>query len=93
MKAQKTHNEKEINFELPENLKECIERYIDYLNEDITGKYLSEDCYQTEILVELNWCKRDHILNIEDITMLKQYYVYGGIHKELLEEKEYMYDR
>lgn len=82
MKEQKRFVEKELSFEIPQELKECIERYITYLNEDTTGKYLLEDCYQTEIVVELNWCKREQLMDMEDIRVLKEYYVYGGIHKE-----------
>ena len=67
-----------INQSLPEDLEIEINRYLDYLNSGDTGV---EDCYQTEVNVALNWCRREHLLTEDNIIALKNYYVFGGIHK------------
>lgn len=63
---------------LPEELEIEIDKYIEYLNSNDRN---SEDCYQTEINVALNWCRREHLLPDNLISTLKDYYVFGGIHK------------
>jgi hypothetical protein len=65
-----------VNRILPEELTVEINRYLDYLNNGGTG---ADDCYRTEINVNLNWCRRDHLLPDDIIAKLKNYYVFGGI--------------
>ena len=67
-----------LKYDLPEELQIEIDKYLDYLNDKGAG---AEDCYQTEINVNLNWCHRDKLLPEDIIVMLKNYYVFGGIHK------------
>ena len=67
-----------ISFEIPEELEDDINRYVDYLN---TGETLTEDCYQMEVKTSINWCFREKILTDDQIQLLRDYYLYGGIHE------------
>ena len=81
MSNQSRFVELKMDCSLPEELQYEIERYVTYLNEDESGEYLSEDCYQTCVLMEINACIRERTLDPEDIAALKRYYVRGGIHE------------
>lgn len=70
----------DIDFSIPDELQSSIDKYIDYLNTETNSKYLLEDCYQTEILMEINECIREDLLDPDNIALLKNYYIKGGIH-------------
>ncbi len=65
----------EIDFEIPEELDEKINEFVNYINTD--EKHLSEDCYRTEIACILKWCND---LSSDKIEQIKDYYVWGGIY-------------
>lgn len=67
-----------IDYEIPVDLQEEIDNYIDNLNND-NGS--SEDCYRTEIMCILNWCYREGILPDDKIAELREYYQNKGILK------------
>lgn len=43
-----------------------------------------------EVISELKWCKRENLLSDEKIRELREYYIYGGIHKEDSVIKDYL---
>jgi hypothetical protein len=61
---------------IPEDLQDAIMRYLNFIN---NGGNPDDDCYRTEILMELNFCTREKILSPEDIKRLKDYYVWEGL--------------
>ena len=75
-----------VNETLPEELQEDINRYLEYLNNG--GKNV-DDCYQTEVNVSLNWCRREQLLSEETISTLKNYYVFGGIYEGVKTSMKY----
>lgn len=68
----------DIDYELPDDLENAINDYVHFLN---TGEGLADtpDYYTMEIMLSLNWCYRDRILNEDQIRELRDYYQHGGI--------------
>ena len=67
----------DIEFDIPELLKEEIDSFLEYLN---TGGRLGlADCYEEDIRSTLNGC--DLCLTDEQVQMLRDYYCRGGIYK------------
>ena len=75
------HYEKlEIPFDLPEELENAIDTFLNHINYEYG---MSEDCYRSEIHF---WLKDLYgKISEEDYEKLKNYYVHGGIYK--VEEK------
>ena len=65
-----------IDFDIPEDLSNTIDEYVDYLN---NSDQSSKDYYTTEIQMILNWCYRESLLSDDKIQLLREYYQYGGI--------------
>ena len=69
----------EVDFEITPELDQLLDDYVHFLN---TGEGLPEDYHKTEIQLELNFCYREHILEDDQIQILRDYYQYGGIKGE-----------
>ena len=65
-----------INFEIPEILEDSINGFVKNLNEQ-DGNLA--DCYEQDIRNTLNGC--DECLTEDQINILRNYYVKGGIYK------------
>lgn len=65
-----------LNFDIPEDLSDIIDEYVDYLN---NSDHSSKDYYTTEIQLILNWCYRESLLSDDNIQLLREYYQYGGV--------------
>lgn len=65
-----------IDFNIPDDLSDIIDEYIDYLN---NGGGTSDDYFKTEIKLTLNWCLRENKLSDDQIKLLRDYYQNGGI--------------
>lgn len=65
-----------IDFEIPDDLKDMINQYLQYLNK---GDRTSDDYYKTEIKLILNWCLRESLLTENQIALLRNYYQNDGI--------------
>ena len=78
VKKKEPYKKLNIDFEIPEELSDTIDKFLDYLNR---GEYTMDDCFQEEIRVILNWCKRENILTEDQIELLRNYYQRGGIRK------------
>ncbi len=68
----------DIDFAIPEDLQDSIDKFLKYLNTDETG--LTEDCYRTEIDCDINHCASDGMISGEQVKILKEYYVWRGIY-------------
>lgn len=69
----------DIDFAIPEILKSSINAFLDDLNEH-NGNLA--DCYEQDIRNTLNGC--DMCLEPEQIALLRDYYVKGGIYRSKL---------
>lgn len=65
-----------IDFDIPEDLSDIIDEYVDYLN---NSDHSSIDYYKTEIQLILNWCYRESLLSEDNIQLLRDYYQRDGI--------------
>ena len=70
------YNKLDIDFEIPAELQDVIEQYVTYLNNS-DGSL--DDCYRTEIQLELNHCYRNGLLSAQQIELLRDYYQRQGI--------------
>lgn len=65
-----------IDFDIPEILEDSIDDFVKNLNEQ-NGSLA--DCYEQDIRSTLNGC--DECLTEDQINILRNYYVKGGIYK------------
>jgi len=72
----RTYHHLHIDFDIPDDLRDIIDEYVDYLN---NSDHSSKDYYTMEIMLILNWCYRESLLSDDKIQLLREYYQYGGI--------------
>lgn len=71
----KKYKKLKIDFEIPEEVEQDIDDMIAYMNK---YGHVTADCYMSDLNNLLNGC--DTCMTEEQITLLRNYYVRGGIY-------------